>query len=369
MSPIPAVPSTPPNDGSVVPASATPSAPLTIFNAVIQKVDCKGNVLGTPYYQTSEEDIRVYLTGLIRDLVKNTRSQSFKFANENCEVKELVSLLATDSFQLAAIELSQRLLGCEVVVQQKMTNFTSLREGSLLCAHFQLSDKEFVILVKIDHAGFLNETTLRKASGLPERQRAQKCATFSVVDGELDASVVISDSSPVITEYWWNAYLLLVALSSPERNTQAAFNAVEKLLKTKVQTKSPSDYWTLRNAVVSYFTTRPQCIFPDMIDEVIGGYVPDSDEIVISDLVEAAKLLPQKDKGFDTHFVIAPKIISAKIKKQIKLAENVDLRIMGKVNNFKDLFDTGNDGRKYLKIYSDEGYDAFHRKDDVDDTQ
>ncbi|WP_312245783.1 nucleoid-associated protein [Stutzerimonas nitrititolerans] len=361
----------PPNPVASSDSSAVSPEPaiLQIYNAVVQKVDPKSNSLGEPYYETSAEDIRVYLTGLLRDLVKSPRSQNYKFAAEVCEVKDNIDKLLTKEFRSAALYLSGRLLGCEFFVQNKMRGFTELREGSLLCTHFGLAGKEYIILVKVDHADFLNEVTLRKASGLPEKQRAQKCATFTVVDGELEPTVVISDSSSVITEYWWNAYLTLVALSSPERNTLAAFNAVEKLLKSKVQSKSPSDYWTLRNAVVSYFTTRPQCIFPDMIDEVIGGYVPDNDEIVIADLVEAAKKLPEKDKGFDTHFVIVPKIISAKIKKQIKLAENVDLRIMGKVTNFKELFDTGNDGRKYLKIYSDEGYDAFHKKESFDDSE
>ncbi|WP_083272508.1 nucleoid-associated protein [Pseudomonas sp. ENNP23] len=357
------------NDITPLPSEPPPPPTLIIHNAVVQKIDCKGNSLGSPYYETREDDIQAYLTGIIRDVVNNTKSQAFKFAAEVCEVRGLIDELMTDNFRSSAIALGTRLLNCEVYVQRKMEKITTVREGSLLCAHFSLGNKEFITLIKIDHAGFLNETNLRKASGLPEKQRAQKCATFSVIEGELDPTIVISDSSTSITEYWWNAYLTLVALSSPERNTQAAFTAIEKLLKTKVQPKSQSDYWTLRNAFVSYFTTRPQCIFPDMIDEIIGGYTPNSSEIEISSLVTAAKQLPEKDKGFDTHFVIAPKIISARIKKQIKLAENVDLRITGKINNFENLFDTGNDGRKYLKIYSDEGYDAFHKEELTDDPQ
>lgn len=350
--------------------STSSQAPLTIFNAVVQKVDAKANTLGEPYHETNTEDIQAYLTGLLRDLVNNSRSQSYKFATEACEVKSLVEKLLTPNFKATAEKLTKRLLECEYELQQKMIGFTNLREGSLLCTHFQLAEKEFIVLVKIDHAGFLNEATLKKASGLPEKQRAQKCATFTLVNSTIDPTVIISDSSPAITEYWWKAYLTLEALSSPERNTLAAFNAVEKLLKSKVQPKSPSDYWTLRNAFVSYFTTREHCIFPDMIDEIMGGYKPDSDTLLINDLVEAAKKLPTKEKGFDTHFVIAPKIISARIKKQIKLAENVDLRITGKVNNFKQLFDTGLDnGRKYLKIYSEEGYDAFHRKETLDEAE
>jgi hypothetical protein len=80
-------------------------------------------------------------------------------------------------------------------------------------------------------------------------------------------------------------------------------------------------------------------------------------------LVQEAKLLPTKYE-FDSHFAIVPHIISNKIKRQIRLAENLDLRINGEIENYEKMFATGDDnGRKYLKIYSSEGYDAFKKRD------
>ena len=339
------------------------SEPLTIFNAVVQKVDCKGQVLGSPFYRTNEKDIKTYLTGVIRSVVNIPRSQRFRFCEGGYDSKAVVEALATPAFQTEALALTERLLQCEITTQKKIAGLNELREGSLLCAHFQLGDEEYVILVKIDHAGYLDEVTLQRTSGLPEKQRAQKCATFSVAAGKVDPTVVISDSNNSLTEYWWSGFLNLESLSNPQQNTLRAFNAIEGLLKSKVEKKSPSDYWTLRNAFVSYFTTRPDCVFDQMIDDIMGGYPAHDPELDMSKLVAEAKELPKK-KNFDSQFSIAPDVISNKIKRQIRLGHNLDLRITGEITDFDNMFDTGDDnGRKYLKIYSDEGYAAFNKGD------
>ncbi|KAA0984818.1 nucleoid-associated protein [Pseudomonas sp. ANT_J28] len=345
------------------------SEPLTIFNAVVQKVDCKGQVLGSPFYRTNEKDIKTYLTGVIRSVVNIPRSQRFQFCATGFDSKSTIEVLASTTFKVEALALTERLLQCEIVAQKKIAGLNELREGSLLCAHFQLGEEECVILVKIDHAGYLDELTLQRTSGLPEKQRAQKCATFSIVAGKVDPTVVISDSNSSLTEYWWGGFLNLESLSNPQQNTLRAFKAIEGLLKTKVEKKSPSDYWTLRNAFVSYFTTRPDCIFDQMIDDIMSGYPAHDPDLDMAGLVVEAKELPKK-KNFDSHFSIAPDVISNKIKRQIRLGQNLDLRITGEISDFDKTFDTGDDdGRKYLKIYSDEGYAAFNKGDGHDDIQ
>lgn len=351
--------------GSVVlDGSGQPQEKLELYNTAIQKVDIPNAKLGDAIYKTSEEDIKKYLTGLIREILKHNRSQSFKL-EENGEIGSLIAGLTTGDFQKNALALTGRLLNCEVDLQSELGKFTTIRSGSLFCSHFKLNESEFVLVVKIDHAGFLNEDTLKRVAGLPEKHRAQKCATFQFTDGQLDPTVIITDSSAAITEYWWSTYLSLTALSSPQLNTMKAFSAVERLLTSKVKSKSNSDYWNLRNALVGYFTTRGECSYSDMIHELFSSYEPDSVDISMGSLIKEAQLLPsKKDDGFDTHFTLVPSVINARIKRQIRLAPNVDLRINGQINDFDRMFSTGDDGRKFLKIYSDEGYSAFHREGD-----
>ncbi|WP_312911258.1 nucleoid-associated protein [Stutzerimonas nitrititolerans] len=351
-----------PNDGTAVQPKQ-----LKIYNAAIQKVDVQNQSLGVPFYRTSETDIKQYLSSLIEELLKNKRTQNFKIETDS-EVGKLISGLTSTNFKDFATALTERLLTLEVKIQAQLAKFTTLRSGSLFCCHFKLDDRTCALIVKVDHADFLNENTFTKAAGLPAKDRAQKCAIFEVNDGTLEESVIIIDSSPSITEYWWQDYLTLTALSSPQVNTLRAFTAVEGLLATKVKPTSKSDYWTLRNALVGYFTTRPQCSYPDMVNELFGAYTPDSPNVSMQELIKAANQLPsRKIDGFDTHFDLTPSVINAKIKRQIKLSPNVDLRITGEVENIQNFFATGEEnGRKFLKIYSVEGYNAFNREDGKD---
>jgi hypothetical protein len=342
---------------------------LKIFNAAIQKIDVHNQTLGDPFYRTAETDIKNYLTGLIDELLKNKRNQSFKIETAG-EVGKLVKGLSTTKFKEFSEGLSERLLNLEVNVQTQLGKFTTLRSGSLFCCHFQLDEKACLLIVKVDHADFINETTFIKDTGLPAKHRAQKCAIFELINGALAETVIIIDSAPAVTEYWWKDFLTLTALSSPQINTLRAFTAVEGLLAAKVKPKSKSDYWTLRNALVGYFTTRPQCSYPDMVNELFSAYKPDNPDVSMPEFIVAANLLPSKKiDGFDTHFDLTPSVINAKIKRQIKLSHNVDLRITGEVEDIKNFFSTGEEnGRKFLKIYSEEGYNAFNRKESDDDS-
>lgn len=334
---------------------------LSLLNASIHKIDITQADVSLPFADMSKEDLKKYIENVIGEVVKSPRSQKFKFDGKFSKVPEIVESLADKEFTKNSTLIAKKLHACEIAVQLKYKAITELREGSLLCAHLKLDDQEFILLVKIDHANFLDDIQYIKTTGLPEKQRAQKTATFEIISGELDTTVIISDSGAKITEYWWKEFLNLSPLSSAEKNTEKAFKALEALLIRKLKDKSQCDFWTLRNAAVSYFTTRQNCIFPDMIDELLDGFEPDDTTIDLEKLKKEAKKLPES-KGFDSHFVIVKSVIKARIKKQIRLAENLELQIKGEIPNYDKVFSTGEDTNgKFLKIYSDDGYEVFHK--------
>lgn len=103
-----------------------------------------------------------------------------------------------------------------------------------------------------------------------------------------------------------------------------------------------------------------------MIDELFDGFEPDNTSLDLKKLKEDAKKLPES-KNFDSHFVIVKSVIKARIKKQIRLAENLELQIKGEIPNYEKVFSTGEDTNgKFLKIYSDKGYEVFHKSGDVE---
>ncbi|TVT79307.1 nucleoid-associated protein [Pseudomonas sp. H3(2019)] len=336
---------------------------IRILNTSIFEINLEKENLPAPYKNPQKSEIQAYIKQLARDMLNNHIGQEHRFASEHCEMSTLSNLLITIDFENASKLTAERLHQIERQTQEKHKHLITLRRGSLLESHIELYGYTYILFFKIDHAGFLDENFDWKI-GLPEKQIAQKSAVIKF-EGEVIAQVWVGDTNAKISEYWWKDFLELTPLSTPETNTKNAFIAIEKLLISDVKKTSNSDYWTLRNAVVSYFRTNTNFKFSELIDQVFSSYTPDNTEINIENLIKEANKLPTKSK-FDPQFEIAPNIIKAKIKKQITLVENLELRITGEIKNHDETFDTGeeNDGRKYLKIYSDEGYNEFHRQDD-----
>lgn len=347
-------------NGSEVPSVAENL--LSIGEASIHRVDINEKEVSIPFIDISEDDLKKYIEKVVNEVVTSTRRQKFKFDDDFSKIPEIVKSLLSEDFTENSTLLAKKLHACEIVAQSKYQAITELREGSLLCVHLVFGDREFVLIVKIDHANFFDDTQYVKSAGLPEKQRAQKSAMIEVVSGELSSTVIVSDSGSKITEYWWKEFLDLLPLSSDEKNTDTAFKSLEALLTRRLKSSSQCDFWTLRNALVSYFATRQDCIFSEMLDELFDGFDPDDKNLDLGKIKKEAGGLPDK-KGFDSQFAIVKSVIKARIKKQIRLAENLELQIKGEIPGYDKIFSTGEDNSgKFLKIYSESGYDVFHKK-------
>jgi hypothetical protein len=177
--------------------------------------------------------------------------------------------------------------------------------------------------------------------------------------------VRVADTNSKISEYWWQQFLEAAELRSAEKNTIAAFSAIDNVLRRSVRPHSKSDFWTLRNAVITFFRTNVSCAFDRMVEQLLAEYVPDSDDVNMEMLAAKLLELPQRH-NFDSQFELAPRSINVKIRRQIQLAENLELRITGEIQGLRSLIDTGEetDGRKYIRIFSDAGYSEFYTATD-----
>ncbi|MGE1152451.1 hypothetical protein [Pseudomonas kitaguniensis] len=336
---------------------------INILNTSIFEISLEKDRLSDPYKNPKKAQIQTYIKELATGMLKNHKGQEHRFAAEHCEMSTLSKKLTTSSFESASRQTAERLHRVERTTQEKLQKITTLRKGSLLQSHIELNGEIYILYFKIDHAGFLDENFDWKV-GLPEKQIAQKSAILKIGEDIIE-QIWVGDSNAKISEYWWHDFLELVPLSSPETNTKSAFAAVEKLLISAVKRVSNSDYWTLRNALVSYFRTNQNFQIQALIDHAFTSYTPDNSEVNMQKIITDLNALPAKAK-FDPQFEIASNIIKAKIKKQINLAENLELRITGEIKNHDETFDTGEDtdGRKFLKIYSDKGYSEFHKPEE-----
>lgn len=159
-------------------------------------------------------------------------------------------------------------------------------------------------------------------------------------------------------------------MQDDETNTNNAFSAIDNLLVKRVKKESPADYWYIRNDLITYFRNEPDFLFDQLVERIENHNVVSSKfEVVKDKFIEELKALPDLPKSkFDRQFTLVPKIIRRKIKKTILLDENFELKINGEINDFRNKIFSESDNRgKYIKIYSDNGYDQFSASDDTEE--
>ena len=118
----------------------------------------------------------------------------------------------------------------------------------------------------------------------------------------------------------------------------------------------------MRNDIITYFRNNDQFAYDEIVEK-IRSHKPESQIIneKFENIIEKFKALPDhKTSKFDRQFELEPSVIRARIKKTIALSDNIELRINGEVADFrKKIVPASDELGKYLKIYSDAGYEEF----------
>lgn len=339
---------------------------INIKKIAVHKIDITKHKVKKRIDIQSDSNFTEYVNELLEDMYKeNSRHKLFQFESETTEVASLVQKTNETNWKKRTRSMAERLHRSEVNKQDELGNFQTLKRGALVQLFLDIDDQKTIIFTKVDLDSYLDERKLKKKSGLPIKKRTQKTAIVSFNNDDTFHSINVSDSNNTISEYWWKDFLEARELNSSESNTVNAFGAIDKVLQKKLKEDYKFDYWTLRNAVLSYFRTSESFTLDNMLDLVFDEYVPDNPDLSIDDLKEEIAILPNKAKGgFDTQFEITHKSIKAKmINKKIPLAKNLELGITGDLNDIKKLIDTGksDNGRKFIKIFSDNGFEEFQR--------
>ena len=336
---------------------------ITILETSLHRIDLELEEMGERIAIGADTDFNGYVQTLIDDIYDSSRSKSYKFPSDETEVARQVLSIDNNNWIKRSQIIAKRLLRIEKITQKQMQSITDLRKGSLVQLLVNIDGKINFIITKVDHNAYIDEESLKKQSGLPETKRAQKTAFISYEDKEHISGIKLSDSNSSISKYWWSDFLEVEELNPSEKNTVIAFKSIDAVLKKEVRKKSKSDYWALRNAVISYFRVKKSCTFDDLVESIIDDYQPDSSELNMEQLKQKITKLP-KQKKFDSQFEISSNAIKARmVKSEIKLADNLELKLTGEVD-IKDLITTGESekGRRYIQIYSDLGYDEFNNK-------
>jgi hypothetical protein len=333
----------------------------SLYRIDLDQEELEGQIVAGP-----DTDFTGYTKALIQELQESDRQKAYLFPSADTEVARQIKELKDDisNWDDATEVIAKRLFREEKKVQDEVAHMNvKLRVGSLVQIFAEVDGQEIMIITKVDHSTYLNEDTFKEQNGLPVNQkvRTQKTAIINFDENGEISTLQLSDTNAKISRYWWDDFLEAQEVNPSERNTIKAFNAIDNLLSRKVKKKGfLSDYWTIRNAVISYFRTRNSLTIDTLVQDVLDGYQPDDNKLDITKLKTDVRDLP-KNHSFDSQFDITVSAIKARIVKQINLAQNLELKFTGDVPDLKNLIKAGEEesGRKFIKIFSDEGYSQF----------
>lgn len=323
-----------------------------------------------------DDDINNYIKHIIKETMTPSKNQQlikgqyFKFQNMNelvaSNLKKIVLDSMNDEWLKLTTENASKLLCVEKRAQDEIAKLNQeIRSGSLLQIKCRLNEQITLFLIKIDDNTFLDSSMMEYKTGLPVKTRMQKVAIIKFNERSEVESLLISDTNATISKYWKIDFLLTEPLRNDKTNTNNAFNAIDKLLKSSIKNKSLKDFYFIRNQLIIDFR-KESFDFNNWVEN-LKSYEPVNreklDEKTYTKFITELEELPSKSKdAFDTQFDIEPNIIKAKLNNKIIIDDNFELTIKGEVTDLRDKLGTGIDAetnKKYIKIYSDEGYNML----------
>ncbi|WP_335968680.1 hypothetical protein [Acinetobacter bereziniae] len=335
---------------------------IDIKNFCMHTIDIENEIFLRKSFPSEKKDFSSYLNTLIDEILLNEKGRAYSFISDTEEVFSCISeILKGGDWEHFSEKIADKLNRCELDKQKKVSGIATLKRGNFIQVIGSKGDKTICVLTKVENDPYINEDSLDLSSGLPlKKNRVQKSCYIEFNNSTSFVEMIVSDSLPRISEYWYSAFLSAVPVTESQENTKKAYLAIDDLLRRKIKNISDTDYWYLRNDLNSYFANKDAFVFNEVI-EIFNNYKPESEEVKKSlpNFIEDLKVLPKKKK-FDTQFDLDTKDISGRLKRKIILDPNIELRLTGGIDDIKNKIIPDVDEKgEFIKIYSKEGYNAF----------
>ncbi len=325
----------------------------------------------------STDDVENYIKHVLTEVTTPPKNQTrirgqfynFRSMDERVASNLTAMIEGVDSgdWVLKAEDNAKKLLDVEIDVQKSIDHLKhDVRQGCLLQVVYRNDTALSIAVLKIDDNTFLDSDVMALKTGLPLNTRMQKVALVTFKnDGKVD-SLLLSDTNAKISAYWRKDFLEAIEIREASLNTRLAFDTIERLLKKEIQKKSIQDYYFLRNQLVLDFRK-------DSFDftELVGKFKeyspvdPNLDEASMDKFIANLQTLPKMpNKEFDTQFDIAENVIKARVVNSIMIDDIFELKVKQPIEDLENKLGVGEDsnGRKYVKLYSDKGYETFTKK-------
>ncbi len=316
------------------------------------------------------ENVNTYILELLQNVSENEGDREYVFEDGSITMKTYLNqFIIGDDRDTTSEDIARRLLQKETIAQEKRAHLKyPIQKGVLIISYVQMTETENKIIIsKADYNEFIEEITGNLKSGLPTKKKIFKAFIANVSnDGEFDeiTKLVTFDLNTTKATYWIKDFLELVEVRNDEKNTLTAYNAVKRDILNPLRKKKEykADWLCLSNATIAYFRGEGEFDIAHYRDTIIGSYQPMEESLEKDKLKEKITKLPEKYK-FDNKFSKKPGVVKDRFKNTIKLSEEMDLIIKHDVANPKRTFKAyETEGRKYIAILSDEGFDYAQKQ-------
>ncbi len=307
------------------------------------------------------QDLRNYTNRLITEITEGTSKRKFEFRRETTEVRNIIGQFLNASY-VGKETNAQRLLDVEEEAQERIEHLgIEIQKGSLFQAHLENDEEHIVVISKADQISFLAEDDFTLKSGLPWDKKIFKAFLARFDNQRQVTETFVYDTTPRMARYWWDKYLELDEVYTPEFNTKTALKLLDSKVLNKLNKKYKADHTAIRNKAVGYFQSRETFEINGFLETILNNYDPVDPEFPKTQTIEKVRNLPEK-YNFDSQFPIAPEeVTSRKVKNKINLTDRMDLilrenipELESTVKSFRD-----DEQRKWIAIRTDTGFDHF----------
>lgn len=311
----------------------------------------------------NNNDVLRFVKRLAED-AKYGQSQRQAIFNDDSSVNQSLTncLSKTNDYSDLAL-IAKHLLDCEVEYNTNKGNFNPIRKGSLLISAFKNNEQTSLIIAKIDLENFFETQQLKLLTGLPQEKGMYKTCLINSNNGILEEAVYLSDKNSSISKFWWDTFLGCEFIRDAQKNTLEAFNRLSSAL-THINKISPVDHAFLKGNLTSYFSTATNFDVDEMLERVVGNYAPESSEVKTSEIKTKLKNTCASGK-FDTSFEINVESIKGKLKKTIRIDDDIELKI--KSGDVSKIFHFEHKKSNYVAIKASHGYGSFRKLDIIND--
>jgi hypothetical protein len=335
---------------------------LELLNTSIYKIDLKENILTETPLSALGTDFYDYIRGSINDVSLANGGRKFELRSESTQVVSILTTIAKDQTIKLDKNIPDRLLREEIKVQAKIARMgREMNEGMLIVSIVEDRGIKKAILCKVEDLDYINKITLKRQSGYPITRKIFRSAQFIFDSSDKISDVLVHDLNSSGATYWWNEFLELNQLWDDIYNTKTAFEMIDTKVLSRLRKDFPADHTYLKNSTIRYFRTSQEFNIDEFIKNTFEGYQPAAgNKLDMEKLKKDIKELPNK-WSFDERFDLKPTEITAKIKYAIKLTNDIDLVVKDEIDIEHTITPIIFEKKKYIRIRSDAGYDAFEK--------